>query len=417
MPRKRKSRIYWRNGRAWADLRDFADVGGKREALKPEGESQATTDADEAAKLLADRLEELEEARRQGVTTTRRHRTLAEYAQHHLIEMARGIEASDDWIAQTEYQLQRAIEFFGAGRELTSIRPSHARDYINHLRKVPNGRGRKLSDGSIRHYINSLSGLYRRAQEDEVVPVGYNPVAVLSTKPSARPKRSKIQWLEIHDAALLLEAARLYDAEGVDGRLQFAHPLIATFLLTGALYDAVLGLEVGDVNFKREIVRFYPNQHRRLKTPYRHRDVPLWPQLREILEAYLEGRGAPAADELLFPSPRTGGMIRDIRKTLDAVAEWAGWKPGEIRTKLFRKTYCAARLQTLDNGQPVSEFTVTREMGHSSPAMVRAIYGQLGTVRHRSEVVEYRVSQHMGVEGYKDRVKVLREKGGLKLLA
>lgn len=46
MPRKRKSRIYWRNGRAWADLRDHNDVGGKREALKPERENRATTDPD-----------------------------------------------------------------------------------------------------------------------------------------------------------------------------------------------------------------------------------------------------------------------------------------------------------------------------------------------------------------------------------
>lgn len=89
--------------------------------------------------------------------------------------MARGSEASDDWIAQTQYQLERAIDFFGAGRELTSIRPSHVREYINHLRKVLNGRGKKLSGATIRHYLNSLSGLYRRAQQDEAVPVGYNP--------------------------------------------------------------------------------------------------------------------------------------------------------------------------------------------------------------------------------------------------
>lgn len=154
------------------------------------------------------------------------------------------------------------------------------------------------------------------------------------------------------------------------------------------------------------------------KTEYRHRDVPLWPQLREILEEYLEDRGWPAAHELLFPSPRTGKMIRDLRKTLDAIAVRAGWDQGDIRTRLFRKTYCAARLQTLDNGAPVSEFTVTREMGHSSPAMVRRVYGQLGTIRHRSEVVEYRISDFVGdVDGYAEKVRVLREKAHLKLLA
>jgi len=72
----------------------------------------------------------------------------------------------------------------------------------------------------------------------------------------------------------------------------------------------------------------------------------------------------------------------------------AGWKPGEIRSKLFRHTYSAARLQTLDQGAPVSPFTVSRELGHGSLAMVQRVYGHLGQVRHRAEVVEYRVEQH-----------------------
>ena len=79
-----------------------------------------------------------------------------------------------------------------------------------------------------------------------------------------------------------------------------------------------------------------------------------------------------------------------------------------MRTRVFRKTYCSARLQTLDNGAPVSEFTVTREMGHSSPSMVRQIYGQLGQIRHRSEAVEYRVEQHEETLG--DRLMALRER-------
>ena len=60
----RKSRIYWRNGRAWADFRDYADVGGRREPLKPIGSGMATKDPDVAAALLADRLAELEALRR-----------------------------------------------------------------------------------------------------------------------------------------------------------------------------------------------------------------------------------------------------------------------------------------------------------------------------------------------------------------
>jgi hypothetical protein len=42
----------------------------------------------------------------------------------------------------------------------------------------------------------------------------------------------------------------------------------------------------------------------------------------------------------------------------------------------------------------VSLYTVSRELGHGSEDMVRRVYAHLGSVRHRSEVVEYRVEQH-----------------------
>jgi hypothetical protein len=38
---------------------------------------------------------------------------------------------------------------------------------------------------------------------------------------------------------------------------------------------------------------------------------------------------------------------------------------------------------------------VSRELGHGPEEMVRRVYSHLGDVRHRSEVVEYRVEQHL----------------------
>jgi integrase len=139
-----------------------------------------------------------------------------------------------------------------------------------------------------------------------------------------------------------------------------------------------------------------------------HRSVPLWPQLREILERYVTEH---PPSRLLFPSFRTGAeaMLTDFRKLLDAVAITAGWKEGDIRSKMFRHTYCATRLQTLDAGAPVSVFTVAREMGHGGEAMVRRVYGHLGQVRHRAENVEYRVEQHVAKLG--TRLERLREIG------
>jgi len=111
--------------------------------------------------------------------------------------------------------------------------------------------------------------------------------------------------------------------------------------------------------------------------------------------------------DLLFPSMATGqeAMLTDTRKLLDRVAVRAGWKAGEIRSKMFRHTFAAARLQTLDHGAPVSLYTVSRELGHSSQAMVERVYAHLGTIRHRSEVLEYRHEQH--AERHRPRLEKL----------
>ncbi len=179
-------------------------------------------------------------------------------------------------------------------------------------------------------------------------------------------------------------------------------------LLTGGRETEVLGVEVDDVSLDRGVVTFRPNEWRRLKTASSHRSVPLWPQLRDALQRYLAER---PPSRLLFPSFRTGkeAMLTDFRKLLDAVAMRAGWEEGHIRSKMFRHTYCATRLQTLDAGAPVSVFTVAREMGHGGESMVRRVYGHLGQVRHRSEAVEYRVEQHVAKLG--TRLEALRGLG------
>jgi integrase len=100
-------------------------------------------------------------------------------------------------------------------------------------------------------------------------------------------------------------------------------------------------------------------------------------------------------------------MLTDWRGTLDRVASRAGWKRGAIRSKMFRHSYCSARLQTLDGGAPVSPFTVSRELGHGSQQMVEDVYSLLGTMRHRTGVVEYRIEQHE--ERLRERLTLLVE--------
>jgi integrase len=413
MAKASRSRIYWREQgggrRTYGDFRDYREVGGGREALVPAGQKLATTDPTIAEFLLGKRLEDLE-ARRRGRTfgAGGRAATLGAFASEHLVAKAKAGRVTDGWLEASELHLRRAIAFLGASRELQSIGVRDVRAWLEALR----AEGR--SGGTIRHHLNALSNLYRRAGAEEVVPPGYNPAAALLEKPSARAAEAK--WLEVHEAALLLESARRFRSDRPDLAIPFVYALVATFLLTGGRRAEVLGLEVDDVSFDRKTVTIRPNAHRRLKTITSARVVPLWPQLEEILRGYLfQGGDAPSG--LLFPSPAgPGAMLTSFRKVLDQVAIAAGFweyvqtpageilksksgeprRRGTVRSKMLRHTYCGARLQTLDQGAPVSIYTVGRELGHGGDSLVRRVYGHLGQVRHRSEVVEYRIEQHRG---------------------
>lgn len=405
MTRRKKSRLYARDQggeRRWyADLRD---LGGGRVALRPPGEARATTDLAIAESLLAEKLKELERSRRtKALLGVAKQSTLKDFARDHLITKAKGEEATDRWLQQAENHLRRAITFLGGDRDLNDIRAVDVKRWIAALRKTDNGRGGTLADSSVRHHLNSLSNLYHGAQEEGYVPPGYNPVAALRIKPTADSKEAA--WLEVHEAALLLESARTWKPDPDASALPYAHALIATFLLTGGRKSEVLGLKVSDVSFDRKTVTFRKNVHRRLKTKKSRRVVKLWPQLEEILREHVFG-GVTPPDALLFPSPRKPGeILTDVRGALDAIGERADWEPGSIRTKMFRHTYCAAALQLLDGEAPISPYTVGRWLGHGGRALVDRVYGHLGEIRHRSEVVEFRVEQHRkALEGRIERL-------------
>ena len=393
--RKKKGRIFWREQgrrgcrRAYGDFRDYADVGGRQEALVPPGTNRATDDPIIAEALVAERLRELQERRRDGVLlgTSQRAR-LGDYVKHHITEKRRAGRVTQEWAKESERELGEAMMFFGSSREIASITVADVQRWYQWLGAKPGRAGTHLSGGTIRHHLNSLSNLYRRAAAEGLVTPGYNPVAAMLEKPVAN--RREARWLEVNEAALLLAAAREYKPRRSDVAIPFIYPLLATFLLTGGRESEVLGLQRSDVSFERESVTFRPNRWRRLKTNTSHRTIPLWPQLRAALQEYLDGPTSPRGD-LLFPATRAKHEqpLTDLRKALDAVAASCGWSAGQVRSKMFRHSYCTARLQTLDRGQPVSLWTVAREMGHSSTSLVERTYGHLGTVRERTEVVQF----------------------------
>jgi hypothetical protein len=112
---------------------------------------------------------------------------------------ARGRErgVTPGWIEATGVFLGRAVTYFGAERRLGAITPEHIVDWIEWLRQVKTTRGRPLSEGSIRHHLNTLSKLYRRAQRRRYVAPQYNPVALLDPKEKPEIAASSTRCLEV----------------------------------------------------------------------------------------------------------------------------------------------------------------------------------------------------------------------------
>lgn len=123
-PRRRNSRVYWREQggarRAYFDGRDFREVGGKLEPLIAPGERFATTDPDVATQLAAERLAELETARRNRAFHGGRavETQLGAFARLHLIAKKKSGKFTDTWLSSSQLYLERAVSYFGSNREL-----------------------------------------------------------------------------------------------------------------------------------------------------------------------------------------------------------------------------------------------------------------------------------------------------------
>ena len=379
MARRRKgSRLYFREGRGYyADFRDFADAGGRREAMIPPGSNGATMERDDASTILAARLGELKSLRING--EKQEDRLLREYAKYHLRKKA------EKWrpgtVARDDQSLRVVLGHFGEDARLSDFTVQSLTSYVSARRKQPGARkGTKVSAATILHELHALSSLFRRAVSEDIVDV--NPASRLTDKPTI--ERPEATWLEIGEAARLLNAAKELDGIPSAQRVPFLCPMVATFLFTGGRAQEVLGLTVDDVDMDAGTIHFQKNPHRELKRARHDRRVPIWPQLREILKPHLERQGRG----LLFPA-RNGGLITDARRTLGSAVKRAKIEK-LVTPHVFRHTFAAARLQTLDNGAPTSPYTVMKELGHSSLKLIERTYGHLQDNRHRSPVLEYR---------------------------
>lgn len=279
-----RSRLYERNGRFYADLRDFRDVieeGCAQEALIPEGESYATKDRETATRLMLARLDELRERRRNGGQKDV-DPPLREYAREFLRRREEMGTVRTSTLKGYERHLRRLVEFLeaegGEGVRLSQVTVEHLRRYWR-VRLKGGELGPAVKKSTLRTELVSLGTMFKTAMKGG--KASHNPVRELEKLPTPEPTEQ--EYLEVGEAARLIEAAREMVEDDRSRAGPYFHPLVATFLLTGGRRREVFGLLRRDVDFAHEEVHFRRNEHRRLKRPSHQRVLPLWPQLKEIL--------------------------------------------------------------------------------------------------------------------------------------
>jgi integrase len=304
MKRKRYATMYQKRGRWYADFRGYADCGGEREALIPDGARHATTDQAQAALLFAKRLQELLDIREGRLVRDDREPvpTLREYVPRHLKRKAASVAPRT--LKEDTARLDALLPEWGDLR-LSQITTRRINDLI--LERQSAG----FAPQTVNHVVSALSSLLRHAVSDGYLPI--NPAHGVERPRITRPPA---QWLESAEGHRLLVAAAELDADVNFHGVHCLEALIGSALLTGGRRDELLALLVEDVDFDAGLVHFRPNEYYpRRKSRHATRAVPLWPQLRRILVAHVGDR----RKGLLFPGAQ-GHPLHDPRSSRPSTA-------------------------------------------------------------------------------------------------
>lgn len=318
--------LYARNGRWYADLRSFSDVGGSRESLIPPDGSYATRDRNEALELARARVEDLEQQRSGNSDVPGAAVRLRSFAPQFLKLKARETDVSKETMDRAASALKNALRgivdehgqpYDPFMHEVTVADVRRLKRYLRDEHISPH-TGRPLSNRSIRYATDVLSECFVYAAAEGHVPRRYDPVEDLPKRTSTRGEET--DFLEPHEAAAVLHMLIEHE-EGLN-----PHVLLNFVLaLTGARRAAGAGLLTREVDRTKGVVLYQSNRWRNIKTREKgYRAVPIWPQLELALEAYRLTHERDPADLLLPGRGRSGEtMITGVKKRLDAAQEAA----------------------------------------------------------------------------------------------
>ncbi|MGO8745413.1 MAG: tyrosine-type recombinase/integrase [Thermoguttaceae bacterium] len=262
-------------------------------------------------------LEHHEQVRRSSVQTIRRYR------------------------AATEHLLNFLRDVFPV-RLVSDFRPRHAEEFVRYLRSVqvaPNGhqhaRKRRLLDGGVKYILETCSSLFNYAQRHRhLSPYMENPFRTI-----------EIQRIPVEEFRPVVVFTADQERKFLEACDPWQFPLFLTLLLTGMrpgeathlLLPDDLDLEGGWLHIRNK-----PQLGWQVKTR-NERDIPLIPEVAEVLRAALGGR-------------TSGTVFRQRRFSSGQEPVLAGLGPTDLKRELASRI----RRQETDAGHPLNRSQVLR---------------------------------------------------------
>ena len=283
-----------------------------------------------------------------------------------------------------EHFIDILINELGETTTIASVKPSD-------IKRIYTSRFGNASDSHIRHFRTLIISIFDSAWED-----GYCRFNPARSKKAAPHKGTAGSHRVITDEERQLILT-------VDHRVK---PVAMAMLYAGLRDGEALALDVGrDVDFKAGVIhvrhfRHVDHNHAVIsdhgKTPAAKRDVPLLPELREVIE-HIQGLLIAGRDGSVLSVSAWSSAWKSYKNTMEVRLNgcrhrWYGkrlcdslqtppWREFTVKPYDLRHSWCSAMR---DAGIDVHVLQVF--MGHSDPTMIMKVYDHVSEERIRKEV-------------------------------
>ena len=237
------------------------------------------------------------------------------------------------------------------GKTLRQITPPMIESFKQEFLAKPTKHGKKRSLATVNYHLSILSKIFSLAVDSELI----------ENNPSFRVKKLKLnnQRMRVLSSA---EETKLFAALGEN---ELVKNIVLVALHTGMRRGEIFNLKWFDVDFTRNLIQIQESKSNKKRL------VPINETIRTLLD------NLPRTNEFIFPSPKTGGRLDNIKRSFRRAVNIANIK--DFRFHDLRHT---AATRMADAG--ADAFTLMKILGHSDIRMTSRYTHATDAALHRA---------------------------------